>query len=75
MDFYDFYYFLNPLSGSVLVQKSEKWSMEKQAKKKSNIFMQAMRSIPALAPCGPLKEFKKSAIPPGLASKGSVKRK
>ena len=36
----------------------KQWSMEKQAKKESNIFMQAMRGIPGIPPCGPLKEAK-----------------
>ena len=35
--------------------------------------MRAMGLIPALAPCGPLKEFKKSAISPGLAPRGPLK--
>ena len=65
-----------PISGSVLVQKSEKWSMEKQAKTEPNIFMRAIRGIPSNlvpGPCGPLKEFKKSANPPGLAPRGPFK--
>ena len=59
MDFYDFRHFLNPLPGSVLVQKVQKWSMEEQAKKESNIFMQAIRLIPSNPGTDPMWSLKR----------------
>ena len=57
-DFHAFGHFLVPFWKVFWDKNMNKWSMEKQAKNESDIFMQAMRVIPRLAPCGPLKEFK-----------------
>ena len=51
----------------------KKWDMEKRSKKGSNIFTQLIPPDSETGPCGPLKEFKKSAISPGLAPRGPLK--
>ena len=48
INFYDFDHLGTSFRGVFWDKNVKKWSMEKQAKKESNIFMQAMQVIPRL---------------------------
>ena len=64
-------------SGECFVTKRWKHGVWKNKRKSSRIFSCGnynwLQLIPGLAPCGPLKELKKSAIPPGLAPRWCLK--
>ena len=55
IDFYYFYHFLDPFWGVFWDKKVKKWGVEKQAKKKSNIFMQVIPGNPGSGPMWSLK--------------------
>ena len=58
------------LLGSILGQKGEKVEYGKTSEKVVEKFQAGARGNSGSGPCGPLKEFKKSANSPGLRPKG-----
>jgi hypothetical protein len=50
--------FRTPFRGVFWDKNVKKWSMEKQAKKESEIFRRALQDLIGHPPCGPLKQFK-----------------
>ena len=60
IDFYDLCYFLDPFWGTFWDKNVKKWSMEKQAKNKSNTFMRAIQVIPSNPGTGPMWSLKRT---------------